>query len=92
MQDRELMQMALDALMTCREDWIFDGEDERPVDTYDEKMVSAAFKALCARLAQPEPEPFAYIDHRIHGWPDCFVMQADPPHTSPLYTAPPQRE
>ena len=41
--------------------------------------------------AQPEQEPRVFIDHRIHGWPDCFVMQPDPPHTSPLYTSPPQR-
>ena len=57
MTDRELMQMALDALMTCQEDWIFDGEDERPTKTYDEKLVSAAFKALRVRLAQPEQAP-----------------------------------
>jgi hypothetical protein len=33
-------------------------------------------------------KPVAYVDERIHGWPDCFVMEPDPPHTVPLYTAP----
>jgi hypothetical protein len=37
---------------------------------------------------EQEHEPVAWIDQRIHGWPDCFVMQPDPPHTVPLYTAP----
>jgi hypothetical protein len=42
---------------------------------------------------KPLPEsrkPVAYVDERIHGWPDCFVMEPDPPHTVPLYTAPRQ--
>jgi ABC-type uncharacterized transport system auxiliary subunit len=33
-------------------------------------------------------KPVAYVDERIHGWPDCFVMEPDPPHTVPLYTEP----
>ena len=33
-------------------------------------------------------KPVAYVDDRIHGWPDCFVMEPDPPHTTPLYTEP----
>lgn len=33
-------------------------------------------------------KPVAYADQRIHGWPDCFVMEPDPPHTTPLYTEP----
>lgn len=33
-------------------------------------------------------KPVAYADSRIHGWPDCFVMEPDPPHTVPLYAAP----
>lgn len=39
-----------------------------------------------------EQEPVAHIDHRIHSWPDCFVIRADPPHTSPLYLSLPKRE
>ncbi len=35
-------------------------------------------------------KPVAYVDERIHGWPDCFVMEPDPPHTVPLYAAPRQ--
>jgi hypothetical protein len=35
-------------------------------------------------------KPVAYVDQRIHGWPDCFVMEPDPPHTVPLYAAPRQ--
>jgi hypothetical protein len=35
-------------------------------------------------------KPVAYVDERIHGWPDCFLMEPDPPHTVPLYTAPRQ--
>jgi hypothetical protein len=35
-------------------------------------------------------KPVAYADSRIHGWPDCFVMEPDPPHTVPLYAAPRQ--
>ena len=51
-----------------------------------------AIIAIKKVLAQPEPEPRVWIDHRVHAWPDCFVMQPDPPHTSPLYTSPPKRE
>lgn len=29
-------------------------------------------------------KPVAYADSRVHGWPDCFVMEPDPPHTVPL--------
>ena len=93
MTDRELMEMALDALMTCQEDWIFDGEDERPTMTYDEKLVSAAFKALRARLAQPEQEPVAWMHTTATG--DIYFRKK--PHDKvfspqPVYTAPPQRE
>ena len=51
-----------------------------------------AITAIKQALEQPEPEPRVWIDHRVHAWPDCFVMQPDPPHTSPLYTSPPKRE
>ena len=55
MTDRELMKQSLEALWSCDVDYIFDGEDERPVDVYDKKKVAEAIKALRARLAQPEP-------------------------------------
>lgn len=54
--------------------------------------IEALREALRAALAQPEQEPVAWVDNRIHGWPDCVVMEPDAPHTSPLYTAPLQRE
>ena len=43
----------------------------------------------CLVCARQKATPVAYVDERIHGWPDCFVMEPDPPHTVPLYTAPP---
>jgi len=43
----------------------------------------------CLVCARQKAKPVAYADSRIHGWPDCFVMEPDPPHTVPLYTAPP---
>jgi len=44
----------------------------------------------CLVCARQKAKPVAYVDERIHGWPDCFVMEPDPPHTVPLYTAPHQ--
>lgn len=45
-----------------------------------------------AKTPADDGQPVAWIDQRIHGWPDCFVMQPDPPHTVPLYTVPQKRE
>jgi hypothetical protein len=42
----------------------------------------------CLVCARQKAKPVAFVDQRIHGWPDCFVMEPDPPHTVPLYTAP----
>jgi hypothetical protein len=42
----------------------------------------------CLLCARQKAKPVAYADSRIHGWPDCFVMEPDPPHTVPLYTEP----
>jgi len=42
----------------------------------------------CLVCARQKAKPVAYVDQRIHGWPDCFVMEPDPPHTVPLYTEP----
>jgi hypothetical protein len=55
MDDRELMQMALDALKSCTEDESCDGD---MVLWYDEDKVEDARKALRERLAQPEPKPY----------------------------------
>jgi hypothetical protein len=54
------------------------------ITTYTAEQMGQAFS-----LEQAAPgKPVAYVDERIHGWPDCFVMEPDPPHTVPLYTEP----
>jgi hypothetical protein len=54
------------------------------ITTYTAEQMGQAFS-----LEQAAPgKPVAYADQRIHGWPDCFVMEPDPPHTVPLYTEP----
>jgi hypothetical protein len=58
---REEAQQVLDALDSCEESWIYDGEDEHPVDVYDKKKVGKAIETLRARLSAPEPEPVACI-------------------------------
>ncbi len=63
MTDRELMQMALDAL-----------------DSDCDATKFGASEALRARLAQPEPEPVAWMHDSHVGF------------NVPLYTAPPQRK
>jgi hypothetical protein len=84
MTDRELMQMALDAL-------------EKHVLEYE------TAEALRARLAQPEPEPVAWMyQQEDTGVIMCAVVQQvgsgfekNNPRwqkIGPLYTAPPQRE
>ena len=56
------------------------------ITTYTAEQMGQAFS-----LEQAAPgKPVAYVDERIHGWPDCFVPMPDPPHTTPLYTAPRQ--
>ena len=104
MTDKELMQQALDALFTCQEDWIFDGEDERPTKTYDEKLVGAAFKALRARLAQQgewqinefgDSVLVAQPEQEPVAWMDevgSLYHYKEYETDKPLYTAPPQRE
>ena len=53
MTDRELMQMALDALESCLEDENQDGET---FEYFDWRKVEAAKKALRIRIEQPEPK------------------------------------
>jgi hypothetical protein len=48
---REEAQQVLDALGSCEEDWIYDGEDECPVDVYDKEKVGKAFSFLKNLLA-----------------------------------------
>lgn len=89
MTDRELMQMALDALERY--------EDGKQV-YFDEEI-----EALRARLAQPEPEPVAWLfQNEETGLTECVDTQQvewgfekNNPRwqkIAPLYTAPPQRE
>jgi hypothetical protein len=80
MTDRELMQMALDAL-------------EKIEMGGDPRWASDVTPALHARLAQPEPEPVAWMSQggdvsrsRRYFEEMGFV------DLIPLYTAPPQRE
>jgi hypothetical protein len=76
--DRELMQQALDALTRVwRMDRAF--KDEQTIE------------ALRARLAQPEPEPVAWMHPDGRLW--TFGRGLDKStFTIPLYAAPPQRE
>ena len=88
---RQALEMALEALersvATC-----FDQRSHDAVMGRPEHFVNQAITATKEALAQPEQEPVAFIDNRIHGFPDCFVNQSEPPHTSPVYTTPPQRK
>ena len=105
MTDRELLQQALDALnaltkelLACRDELAERGA--RPETPHKQKLWDSAFNAyigmaiptyesIRARLAQPEPEPVAW-------------MRADKGHIGfhkvapsgyvPLYTAPPKKE
>ena len=76
MTDRELMQMALDALEDYDGEWLRDG---------GQVSVGLTIEALRTRLAQPEPEPVAWIegDEPILTW---FKTE---PEAIPLYTSPP---
>ena len=98
----EEAQQVLDALNSCEEDWIPDGEWETRVDQYDHKLVAKALEILRARLAQPEQEPVAWMLTELDGTPliDCGdlvvkqrpVLVSDKTDCIPLYTAPSQRE
>lgn len=86
MTDRELMQQALDALTFC-------GDPEEAFDREE-----AAAEALRARLAQPDPEPVAWISDsptkgsgkQLH-WTKAAAYHWSS-NITPLYTAPPVRE
>ena len=86
MTDRELMQMALEALGLFASDESDDGQ-----------MAIAAYVALRERLAQPEPEPVAwliqYSDRHEFVWGKKPVfLGATVLAVESLYTAPPKRE
>ena len=52
MNDKELLQQALTALMTCGEVYRYDGEDLVRVPTYEDEKVNAAISALSNRLKE----------------------------------------
>ena len=83
MTDRELMQQALDAL-TCAVPF---GWSSNYVNKH-----RAATEALRTRLAQPEPEPVAWLYKKKDG---MQVITDDPDYADgtwiPLYTAQPNR-
>ena len=82
MTDRELMQMALDAL----DNYAF-------VELTDEKHwqnFKRVMEALRVRLTQPEPEPVAWMyNGNLHEFDPSDWAEGE---VTPLYTAPPQRE
>ena len=82
MTDLELMQMALNCLTLF-------GEDIKSMTQEEHE----AIVALRARLAQPEPEPVAWMFIKKDG---MQVITDDPDYKdgtwTPLYTAPPQRQ
>jgi hypothetical protein len=73
-------------------DFLADNEVIRDwvTQSYDDIKRENGFNVRPLYAAPPAimQKPVAYADSRIHGWPDCFVMEPDPPHTVPLYTAP----
>ena len=98
-QEREVMQMALDALDKLLDKLNADICDNSGI--WDEYCDGGnAMQALRARLAQPEPEPWGYISHK--SWKMPVFVEADDlqaanlpfnnPDYTPVYKAPPQRE
>ena len=55
-----------------------DASAEMLTETGDENYYSEAI-AILRQALETEQEPVAHVDHRIHGWPDCLVIKADPP-------------
>ena len=83
MTDRELLQQALDMLDDINQCSLPPTGIPLPAE------IDHVMEALRARLAQPEPEPVAWISHNAglyHGKPDESL------NPLPLYTAPPQHE
>ena len=92
MTDRELMQQALDALDKLLDKLNADICDNSGI--WDEYCDGGnAMQALRARLAQPEPEPVAWISAE-ETWlvPKLVISDTPKDGYKPVYTAPPQRE
>jgi len=88
----EAMKQALEALVGYELVYGSDEKDREAVRALRQaiEQASSVSSIQSDKTSDAEKqEPVAYIDHRIHGWPDCIVQTAEPPHTSPLYTTPP---
>lgn len=79
MNDRELIQQALDAL-----DCIYS-----PLHVREINKVGAAIAALRERLAQPEQEPVGYFQYSMHL--AAWVQNKEEIKGIAFYTSPPQR-
>ena len=90
MTDREVMQMALEALEKTMHAWGGTCAWHRDV--------KLSITALRARLAEPEPEPVAWVhptqghmQRRTETMPPEVVASYERGGWTPLYTAPPTR-
>ena len=91
MTDHELLQQALDMLDDINQCSLPPTGIPLPAE------IDHVMEALRARLAQPEPEPVAYIDvetrnlswAKLTRWETPTVVKMD---KVPLYTAPPKKE
>ncbi len=68
--DKEAIEEAIEVLE--------DASAEMLTETGNENYYGEAITILRQAL-ETEQEPVAHVDHRIHGWPDCLVIKADPP-------------
>ena len=83
MTDRELLQQALDSL-----EWA-----ERRYSHANLDLFNKPIEALRTRLAQPEPEPVAWLSPRNRIYRFVVEAVANGEQTvSPLYTVPPKKE
>ena len=68
------------------------GISDIPTAVYSDSDIAEAYRGFeDARLAQPEPEPVAWL-HSFTGYGWQVVPEKLYPTDQPLYTAPPQRE
>jgi hypothetical protein len=93
MTDKDVIRMALNTLLLLPSSGWIPGSTERTLET---------IQTLRAALAQPEPEPVAWMLTELDGTPliDCDdlvvkprpVLVSDKTDCIPLYTAPPAKE